>query len=172
MVKHFLNYIKFFQHRDAELYIVIKNNKKMESRIDIPKVDPAAYQAMYALEKYLSTSKIDPILSELIKMRASQINGCAFCLNMHSADARKIGETEQRLYLLSAWKETTLFTEKEKAVIALTEEVTLISNHVSDATYQKVASFFSEAEITNIIMAIVTINAWNRLAITAKVIVG
>jgi len=144
----------------------------MESRIDIPKVDPAAYQAMYALEKYLSTSKIDPILSELIKMRASQINGCAFCLNMHSADARKIGETEQRLYLLSAWKETTLFTEKEKAVIALTEEVTLISNHVSDATYQKVASFFSEAEITNIIMAIVTINAWNRLAITAKVIVG
>jgi len=144
----------------------------MESRIDIPKVDPAAYQAMYALEKYLSTSKIDPILSELIKMRASQINGCAFCLNMHSADARKIGETEQRLYLLSAWKETTLFTEKEKAVIALTEEVTLISNHVSDATYNKVASFFSETEITNIIMAIVTINAWNRLAITAKVIVG
>jgi len=144
----------------------------MESRIDIPKVDPAAYQAMYALEKYLSTSKIDPILSELIKMRASQINGCAFCLNMHSADARKIGETEQRLYLLSAWKETTLFTEKEKAVLALTEEVTLISNHVSDATYQKVAEFFSETEIVNIIMAIVTINAWNRLAITAKVIVG
>lgn len=144
----------------------------MESRIDIPKVDPAAYQAMYALEKYLSTSKIDPILSELIKMRASQINGCAFCLNMHSADARKIGETEQRLYLLSAWKETTLFTEKEKAVLALTEEVTLISNHVSDATYQKVAGFFSEAEITQIVMAIVTINAWNRLAITAKVIVG
>ena len=144
----------------------------MESRIDIPKVDPAAYQAMYALEKYLSTSKIDPILSELIKMRASQINGCAFCLNMHSADARKIGETEQRLYLLSAWKETTLFTEKEKAVLALTEEVTLISNHVSDATYQKVAGFFSETEITHIIMAIVTINAWNRLAITAKVIVG
>lgn len=169
---HFLNYIKFFQGQDAELYIVIKNNKKMESRIDIPKVDPAAYQAMYALEKYLSTSKIDPILSELIKMRASQINGCAFCLNMHSADARKIGETEQRLYLLSAWKETTLFTEKEKAVIALTEEVTLISNHVSDATYQKVASFFSEAEIANIIMAIVTINAWNRIAITSKVIVG
>lgn len=144
----------------------------MESRIDIPKVDPAAYQAMYALEKYLSTSNIDPILSELIKMRASQINGCAFCLNMHSADARKIGETEQRLYLLSAWKETTLFTEKEKAVIALTEEVTLISNHVSDATYQKVASFFSETEITSIIMAIVTINAWNRIAITSKVIVG
>ena len=91
---------------------------------------------------------------------------------MHSADARKIGETEQRLYLLSAWKETTLFTEKEKAVIALTEEVTLISNHLSDATYQKVASFFSETEITSIIMAIVTINAWNRIAITSKVIVG
>jgi len=144
----------------------------MESRINIQQVEPAAYQAMYGLEKYLSASKIDPIILELIKMRASQINGCAFCLNMHSADARKIGETEQRLYLLNAWRETTLFTEEEKAILALTEEVTLISNHVSDATYNKAASYFNEQELSQIIMAIVTINAWNRLAITAKLMVG
>ncbi|MFD2285449.1 carboxymuconolactone decarboxylase family protein [Pedobacter petrophilus] len=144
----------------------------MESRVNIQQVEPAAYQAMYGLEKYLSTSKIDPILLELIKMRASQINGCAFCLNMHAIDARKIGETEQRLYLLNAWKETTLFTEEEKAVLALTEEVTLISNHVSDATYQNAASLFNEQELSQIMMAIVTINAWNRIAIATKLTVG
>ncbi|QPH38250.1 carboxymuconolactone decarboxylase family protein [Pedobacter endophyticus] len=144
----------------------------MESRINIQKAEPAAYQAMYGLEKYLSTSKVDAILLELIKMRASQINGCAFCLNMHATDALKMGETEQRLYLLNAWRETTLFTEKEKAILALTEEVTLISNHVADATYNQAASFFNEQELSQIIMAIVTINAWNRLAITAKVMVG
>jgi len=144
----------------------------MESRVNIQQVEPAAYQAMYGLEKYLSTSKIDPILLELIKMRASQINGCAFCLNMHAIDARKIGETEQRLYLLNAWKETTLFTEEEKAVLALTEEVTLISNHVSDATYQNAASLFNEQELSQIMMAIVTINAWNRIAIATKLMVG
>jgi len=144
----------------------------MEDRINIQKVEPAAYQAMFSLEKYLSTSKLDPILLELIKMRASQINGCAFCLNMHSTDARKIGETEQRLYLLSAWRETKLFTEKEQAVLALTEEVTLISNHVSDDTYNKAASLFDAHELSHIIMAIVTINAWNRIAITSKTLVG
>lgn len=144
----------------------------MEARINIQKVEPAAYQAMFGLEKYLSTSKLDPILLELIKMRASQINGCAFCLNMHSADARKIGETEQRLYLLPAWRETELFTEKEQAVLALTEEVTLISNHVSDQTYKQAASLFDEHELAQIIMAIVAINAWNRIAITTKLVVG
>lgn len=144
----------------------------MEHRINIQKVEPAAYQAMFGLEKYLSTSKLDPILLELIKMRTSQINGCAFCLNMHSADARKRGETEQRLYVLPAWRETKLFTEKEQAVLALTEEVTLISNHVSDATYNKAASLFDANELAQIIMAIVTINAWNRIAITSKTLVG
>jgi len=144
----------------------------MENRINIQQVEPAAYQALFGLEKYLATSHIDPILLELIKMRASQINGCAFCLNMHAMDARKIGETEQRLYLLNAWRETTLFTEKEEAVLALTEEVTLISNHVSDATYNKAASLFEAQELAQLIMAIVTINAWNRIAITSKVMVG
>jgi len=144
----------------------------MENRINIQQVEPAAYQAMFGLEKYLSTIKLDPILLELIKMRASQINGCAFCLNMHSIDARKIGETEQRLYLLNAWRETTLFTEREEVVLALTEQVTLISNHVSDEIYDKAAGLFSEQELAQIIMAIVTINAWNRIAITSKLMVG
>ncbi len=144
----------------------------MENRINIQQVEPAAYQAMFGLEKYLSTSKVDPILLELIKMRASQINGCAFCLNMHSIDARKIGETEQRLYLLNAWRETTLFTAQEQTVLALTEEVTLISNHVSDETYSNAAALFTEHELAQIIMAIVTINAWNRIAITSKLSVG
>ncbi|MCX2431752.1 carboxymuconolactone decarboxylase family protein [Pedobacter sp. GR22-10] len=144
----------------------------METRINIKKAEPAAYEAMYGLEKYLSTTKIDPILLELIKMRASQINGCAFCLNMHSTDARKIGETEQRLYLLNAWRETTLFTEKEKAVLALTEEVTLISKHVSDETYRNASRFFNEQHLAQVIMAIITINAWNRIAIATKLMVG
>jgi AhpD family alkylhydroperoxidase len=144
----------------------------MESRIDIQKVQPAAYQAMYALEKYLSTTKISPINKELIKIRASLINGCAFCINMHTTDARKLGETEQRINLLSAWRDTNLFTEEEQALLALTEEVTLINHHVSDATYQKAASFFNEEEMAQIIVAIATINAWNRIAITSKTIVG
>lgn len=143
----------------------------METRINIKKVEPAAYEAMYGLEKYISTTNINPILLELIKMRVSQINGCAFCLNMHSKDARKIGETEQRLYLLNAWKETTLFTEEEKAVLALTEEVTLISNHVSDETYRNASRFFNEQDLARLIMAIITINAWNRIAIATKLMV-
>ncbi|WP_231460581.1 MULTISPECIES: carboxymuconolactone decarboxylase family protein [unclassified Pedobacter] len=144
----------------------------MESRIDIQKTEPAAYQAMYALEKYLAGSKLTPIHKELIKMRASQINGCAFCLNMHSVDARKLGETEQRIYLLNAWKETNLFTEEEQAILALTEEVTLITNHVSDNTYNKAAKLFDQNYLSQIIMAIVTINAWNRIAITSRTMVG
>lgn len=144
----------------------------MESRIDIQKTEPAAYQAMYALEKYLAGSQLTPIHKELIKMRASQINGCAFCLNMHSVDARKLGETEQRIYLLNAWKETNLYTEEEQAILALTEEVTLITNHVSDATFDRAAKLFDEHYLAQIIMAIVTINAWNRIAITSRTMVG
>lgn len=144
----------------------------MESRIDIQKIEPAAYQAMYALEKYLAASQLTATHKELIKLRASQINGCAFCLNMHSVDARKLGETEQRIYLLNAWKETNLFTEEEQAILALTEEVTLINNHVSDATFDRAAKLFDENYLSQVIMAIVTINAWNRIAITSRTMVG
>lgn len=140
----------------------------MKNRIDIIAEEPAAYQAMSALEDYLKASDLNPIHKELIKIRASQINGCAFCINMHTIDARKVGETEQRIYLLNAWRETDLFTEEERAILALTEEVTLIQHHVSDETYQRAAELFDEKYLAQIIMAIVTINGWNRIAITGQ----
>lgn len=140
----------------------------MTTRINIPETEPQAYKAMLGLEKYLAESKLTAKHKELIKIRASQINGCAFCINMHTTEARKMGETEQRIYLLNAWRETSLFTEKEKAILALTEEVTLITNHVSDATYQAAAKLFDENYLAQIIMMIITINAWNRIAITTQ----
>ena len=140
----------------------------MTTGINIQQTEPEAYKAMFELEKYLASSKLTPIHKELIRIRASQINGCAFCINMHTTDARKLGETEQRIYLLNAWRETTLFSEEEKAILALTEEVTLITNHVSDATYQTASKLFDENYIAQIIMMIITINAWNRIAITTQ----
>ncbi|HMN33520.1 MAG TPA: carboxymuconolactone decarboxylase family protein [Chitinophagaceae bacterium] len=141
----------------------------MEQRINIAKIAPQAYQAMIALEEYLKSSDLDTKLYELIKTRASQINGCAYCINMHVRDAMKIGETAQRLFLLDAWRESNLFTEKEKAVLALTESMTLISkDHVPDEVYYKAAKHLSEKEMVAVIMAVVAINGWNRIAITAR----
>ncbi|MEO8255242.1 MAG: carboxymuconolactone decarboxylase family protein [Flavobacterium sp.] len=141
----------------------------MEKRININEMEPQAYKAMYALENYLATSKLSKIQKELIKIRTSQINGCAFCLDMHTKDALKYGETTQRIFLLNAWRETNLFTAEEKIILALTEEITLIHNHgVSDETYQKATAFFDKNEIAQIIMAIATINAWNRIAISTQ----
>lgn len=137
----------------------------MENRVNIAVVEPDAYKALLGLEKYLAGSSLKPLHKELIKIRASQINGCAFCINMHTADARKLGETEQRIYLLNAWRETSLFDEEEKAILALTEEVTLIQNHVSDATYQNAAKIFDQNYLSQVIMMIITINAWNRIGI-------
>ncbi|MBP1224649.1 carboxymuconolactone decarboxylase family protein [Flavobacterium sp. 1355] len=137
----------------------------MKPRIVIPKVAPEAYQAMLSLEKYIATTSITPVLKELIKIRASQVNGCAYCINMHTADARKLGVTEQRIYLLSAWREADVYTEEEKAVLALTEEITLISNHVSEETYENAAKYYDEKSLAEIIMMIITINAWNRIGI-------
>src|SRR6478672_12244705 len=102
----------------------------METRVNILQTQPEAYKAMMGLEKYIASTSLNPIHKELIKMRASQINGCAFCINMHTKDARKMGETEQRIYLLNAWRETTLYTEEERVILAMTEEVTLIQNHL------------------------------------------
>jgi len=139
----------------------------MQKRINILKDVPAAYAAQSAMEKYVGTTSLTPIEKELIKIRASQINGCAFCLNMHTADARKNGETEQRIYVLSAWRETELFTETERAILALTEEMTLISNGgVSDATYAEAERLLGEHKLAEVMMAIVTINGWNRIAIS------
>lgn len=141
----------------------------MENRINIEKTEPAAIKAMYGLEGYLATSSITKTHKELVKIRASQINGCAFCINMHTKDARKNGETEQRIYLLNAWRETTLFTEEEKAILALTEEITLISKGgVCTETYQKAITLFGENYVAQLIMLAVTINAWNRIAVTTQ----
>jgi len=137
----------------------------MKPRIVIPTVVPEAYEALVNLEKYNATTSVTPTQKELIKIRASQINGCAFCLNMHTADARKYGETEKRIYLISAWREADVFTEEEKAILALTEQITMITNHVSDDVYQNAARLFDDKYLAEIIMIIITINSWNRLAI-------
>jgi AhpD family alkylhydroperoxidase len=142
----------------------------MEHRINFAAIEPAAYKALLSLESYLATTTISKTLKELIKIRASQINGCAFCINMHTIDARKQGETEQRIYLLNAWREVhDLYTDEEKAVLALTEEMTLITNGgVSDATYQQVKSFFDDKQVAQIMMAIITINSWNRMSVATQ----
>lgn len=128
---------------------------------------PHAYKALYALSVSLAKSSLTPIRQHLIKIRVSQINSCAFCLNMHSKEALAIGETQQRLFVLSAWKETNLFTPEEKAILALTEEVTLIhAQGVSDETYQQAETFFSAETIAHIIMATILMNAWNRIAVS------
>ncbi|MDC8106899.1 carboxymuconolactone decarboxylase family protein [Chryseobacterium sp. B21-037] len=140
----------------------------MSARVNIAKTDAAAYKAMMGLEGYLQTISLNPIQKELIKIRASQINGCAFCLDMHTKDAVKYGETPQRIYLLNAWREALeLFTEEEQILLAMTEEITLISHKgLTEETYQKAKTFFDDNQIAQIIMAIVTINAWNRIAIS------
>jgi AhpD family alkylhydroperoxidase len=139
-------------------------------RVNIQQTEPEAYKAVYGLVKYLSQSKLTPIHSHLIMIRASQLNGCAYCINMHVTEARKHGETDQRMHLISVWREAgDLFTPEEKALLALTEEVTLIGqHHVSDATYDAAAAVFDEHYLAQAIMAIATINVWNRIAITTQ----
>ncbi|MBS1598328.1 MAG: carboxymuconolactone decarboxylase family protein [Bacteroidetes bacterium] len=140
----------------------------MNNRIRIDKVEPEAYRSIYPLEKYLSASKISLTHKNLIKIRASQINGCAYCINMHTKEARAAGETEQRIYLLNAWRETDLFTEEEKAILSLTEEITLITNKVKDETYNHAAALFDEHYLAAIIMTVCAINVWNRIAISTQ----
>ncbi|HXJ41848.1 MAG TPA: carboxymuconolactone decarboxylase family protein [Bryobacteraceae bacterium] len=145
----------------------------MQSRLEAQNVSPAAYNAMYGLEKFVRSSKLEMPLVELVKMRASQINGCAYCIDMHSKDARAEGETEQRLYALSAWRETPFFTDRERAALAWTEAVTLISRgHVSEELYKEARQHFSEEELVNLTMAVVAINGWNRLAIAFRAVPG
>lgn len=144
----------------------------MKSRFDIQSLEPNAFKAMLALESYLQSTQLPISLIKLIKIRASQINGCAFCIDMHTSEALNHGETQKRIFLLNAWKETTLFNEEEKAALAITEEVTLISQHgLSDATYQQAEQFFNTNQIAQIVMVITTINAWNRIVISSKTIV-
>ena len=138
----------------------------MKERINIREIDPEGYNPLVELEKHIAKTGLDRKLYHLIKTRASQINGCHYCINMHTRDAMKDGETAQRLFLLDAWRETELYSEKERAVLALTEEMTLIADHhVSDKVYNEAAKQLSEKEIAAVIWAIIAINSWNRLAI-------
>ncbi len=140
----------------------------MNTRFNMSEIEPEAYKAMFGLEKYLNAGQLVKTHKELLKIRASQINGCAFCLDMHTRDALQSGESNQRIFLLNAWRETDRFTEEEKAVLAITEEVTLIhQGGLSDETYAQAKQFFDERYIAQLIMAVVTINAWNRMAISS-----
>jgi AhpD family alkylhydroperoxidase len=146
----------------------------MEARMNPQKASPAAYHAMLTLEMFVKkSSKLEPSLIELVKMRASQINGCAFCLDMHSKDARAGGETEQRLYTLNAWRETPFFTDRERAALAWTEALTLVSeDHVPDEVFSEAKQHFSEEELVNLSLVLVAINGWNRLAIAFRLVPG
>jgi AhpD family alkylhydroperoxidase len=144
----------------------------MKPRIDISHVSPAAYKAVLGLEQYVR-GNVDGTILHLVKIRASQINGCAYCIDMHTKDARAAGETEQRIYSLDAWRETPFYSDKERAALALTEAVTLIrEGHVPDAVYEEARSHFNETELMNLTVAIATINVWNRLAITFRSVPG
>jgi AhpD family alkylhydroperoxidase len=145
----------------------------MEARIDPRRHAQQAQQAMYALEKYLAECGLEHSLIHLMKMRASQINGCAYCIDMHSKDARALGETEQRLYELDAWRETPFYSDRERAALAWTEAITLVSEtHVPDSVYEEVRKIFNEKEIVDLTFVVTTINAWNRLAIALRAVPG
>jgi len=145
----------------------------MQIRLDYGKAAPGSVQAMYKLQKYVDQSGLDHSLLELIKTRVSQMNGCAYCIDMHTKDARAAGETEQRLYGLSAWRETPYYSDRERAALAWAEVVTLISQtHASDEEYEAVRAQFSEEELVKLTMAVIAINGWNRLAIAFRAEVG
>jgi AhpD family alkylhydroperoxidase len=138
----------------------------MQQRINYTKASPAAYQAMLALQAAVEKSGLEKPLIELIKIRASQINKCAFCLHMHTRDARKAGEREERIYLLDAWRESSLYTPRERAALRWTETLTLVAEKgVSDEVFEEVRAHFTEAEMVNLTLAVVAINGWNRIAI-------
>jgi AhpD family alkylhydroperoxidase len=141
----------------------------MKPRLNIAGVAPAAYHAMLGLEKFIHQSSIEPKLVHMLKLRASQINGCAYCLDMHWKDARAVGETEQRLYGLDAWREAPYYSDRERLALELTEAITDITDgHVPDELYERARKQFSEKELVELTMIAVAINGWNRLAITFR----
>ena len=140
----------------------------MKERIKLAKTDPAAYKAMMGLDAYLAQTSLTGKHKDLIKIRASQLNGCAYCIDLHTRDARKAGETEQRIYALNAWRDTPFFSEEERAILALTEEVTFIKRKVSENTYEEAKSKLGEKYLGEAIMAAIIINAWNRIGISTN----
>lgn len=145
----------------------------MQSRLEIQKVAPEAFRAMLALQGHVNNSGLEPALVELVKIRASQINGCAYCIDMHTKDARANGESEQRIYALSAWRETPFFTDRERAALAWTEALTLVSEtHAPDDVYEEVRQRFTDKELVALTVAIVAINGWNRILIGFRAVPG
>ncbi|MGH9431548.1 MAG: carboxymuconolactone decarboxylase family protein [Terriglobia bacterium] len=145
----------------------------MEPRLNILAVAQGAMNAMLGLGKYLAGCGLDHSLLDLITLRASQINGCAYCIDMHSKDLRAAGETGQRLYLLDAWRESPFYSERERAALAWAEAVTLVTEgHVPDEVYEEAKKQFNEAELVNLTLAIVAINGWNRLNIAFRTVPG
>jgi AhpD family alkylhydroperoxidase len=145
----------------------------MKTRIDFTRVSMQSLKPLFALGAQVETSGLEHSLLELVKMRASQLNGCAYCLDMHSKDSRAAGETEQRLYLLGAWRETSLYSERERAALAWTEAVTLVTDgHVPDDAYDQASNHFTEDELVSLTLAIVAVNGWNRLNIAFRMEAG
>lgn len=145
----------------------------MEARLHYAKVSPGIYKAMLGLENHTNESGLEPTLLDLIRLRASQINGCAFCLDMHWKDLRAAGESDQRLYSLDAWRETPFYTDRERAALAWTEAVTVIANdRVPDEVYEEARQHFSEKELADLTLAIIAINGWNRLNIAFRTVPG
>ncbi len=141
----------------------------MQTRIDYRKVAPGGFEALAALEKFINGCGIDPSLADLVRLRASQLNGCAYCLDVHAREATARGEHPERLHTLAAWQESPFFTERERAALEWTEAVTLVSeNHLPDALYERVRKHFDEAYLVHLTLLITTINAWNRLAISFR----
>jgi len=138
-----------------------------DKRISVKAASPNGYKAMMALENYIGTVKLKPFYRELIKIIASQINGCAYCIDMHTKDARELGVTERKIYALSAWRESSLFNDEERVLLAATEEITNISfKGLSEETYKNLEKYFDDQSIAELIMINVTINAWNRIAVS------
>jgi AhpD family alkylhydroperoxidase len=145
----------------------------MKPRIDLRHVNPGIFQAMLGLERQIRQAGFDHTLLNLVRMRASQINGCAYCLDMHSKDARALGETEQRLYGLNAWREAPYYSARERAALEWTESLTLVSEtYVPDEVYERVRQQFSEDELVHLSLAVVAINGWNRLNVAARTVAG
>lgn len=145
----------------------------MEARLDYGAIAPGVMKAMAGMRAYLNTTDLEKSLRELVKLRASQLNGCAYCVDMHSIDLRALGETEQRLYCLSVWRETPFFTERERAALEWTEALTLISEtHVPDAIYEAVRPHFTEKELVDLTLEVVLINGWNRFGISFRDVPG
>jgi AhpD family alkylhydroperoxidase len=145
----------------------------MEPRLETFKIAPQAYAAMATLQKYIDSCGLERPLLELVRLRASQINGCAYCLDMHTKIARALGETEQRLYLVSAWRESPLYSERERAALEWAETVTLVSEtHVPDDVYERVKPHFTPLELVNLTAAVSMINMWNRMVISFRTVPG